>query len=375
MKQRSTVRGVSAACLLAVPLALSGCGLFGSESSGAIDPPPAEVEAQMLSYADGGQMLLPDQAAVVTETGETPELAAANTAPQGPLTTVFLQDGSGLLAPVAVPLPEAKGTDAMEQALEALVADGPYQSSLPSGFSGVLPKGTEVKAVTMDEAEGLAVVELGGAFSTYRAGDERKILEALTWTLTGQEGVRQVQLWENGKKLTEMPVNQTPLASGPLNRSLGINLTQSGGPHDMNAGAVTVYFSAATPGGLQYYVPITRFVDSGKDRLTAAINELIEGPEAGEPLEQVMTSGTTLKSVQKEDGGIVSVALDDEMFEGSGKVPAELLKSVVLTVAGNTDGERPLVKVSLNGGETTGTDNVNYSKPVSAPEAVNQFPM
>lgn len=50
MKHMKQIRNLSAVCLLTVPLALSGCGLFGSESA-AVDPPPGEVEAQMLEVS------------------------------------------------------------------------------------------------------------------------------------------------------------------------------------------------------------------------------------------------------------------------------------------------------------------------------------
>lgn len=54
-KPMKHIRGVSAACLLAVPIMLSGCSLFGSESA-AVDPPPGEVEAQMLQVSGEGTL-------------------------------------------------------------------------------------------------------------------------------------------------------------------------------------------------------------------------------------------------------------------------------------------------------------------------------
>jgi germination protein M len=56
------------------------------------------------------------------------------------------------------------------------------------------------------------------------------------------------------------------------------------------------------------------------------------------------------------------------------KVPAEMLESVVLTVAQNSGDS--LVQIRLNGKEAvTGTDNVDYGKPVSAPQYLNEMPM
>lgn len=367
------LRGMSAACLLAAALMLSGCSLFGSESA-AVDPPPSEVEAQMLQISGEGGLdtgvfgpVSADES-VLAAGGE--ETVAAATA--GERTTVFLEDQHGLLAPVSLALPQGDSTAMLKDSLTALVSKGAYASVLPEGFQGVLPAGTEVNSVSVDQDK-LAVVEFNAAFNDYEPANERKILEALTWTLTGQEDIQGVQLWVDGKKLTEMPLQATPL-DRPLSRTMGINLAKSNALK-MNSSAVTVYFSAASPDGIhQYYVPVTRFVPAGGDRVEAALNELIAGPQSENGLEMVMTQGTVLDAVEAGQNGVVTVSLTDDMFEGSTTIPEEMLESVVLTVAQNTDDA--LVQIRLNGKSTvTGTNDVDYGQPVSAPEYVNELPL
>lgn len=373
MKPMQQIRGISAVCLLAVPLALSGCGLFGSESA-SIDAPPPEVEAQMLQTSGGTTLDSGVFGPVTQEDTQTATKGSTKSAQgtaSGDRTTVFLEDGNGLLAPVSLSLPKSKdASSALKNSLMALVSKGEYASSVPKGFQGVLPAGTEV-SVTVDKSN-LAVVEFNSEFNNYDPADERKILEAITWTLTGQDEIKGVQLWVDGKKLTEMPLQGTPL-DRPLSRTMGINLPKQG-PLLMNSSAVTVYFSTTSPDGIQYYVPVTRFVPAGQEQLTAALNELIAGPESGNGLEMVMTQGTILDSVDAGQNGVVTVSLTDDMFTDGKGVPAEMLESVVLTVAQNSDDS--LVQIRLNGKESiTDTDNVDYSKPVSAPEYLNEIPL
>ncbi|OME66390.1 hypothetical protein BSK65_22750 [Paenibacillus odorifer] len=373
MKPMQQIRGISAVCLLAVPLALSGCGLFGSESA-SIDAPPPEVEAQMLQTSGNttldsgvfGPVTQDDTQTAVKGSTKTSQGNAS-----GDRTTVFLEDGNGLLAPVSLSLPKSKDSSALKNSLMALVSKGEYASSVPEGFQGILPAGTEVKNITIDKSNS-AVVEFNSEFNNYDPLEERKILEAITWTLTGQDDIKSVQLWVDGKKLTEMPLQGTPL-DRPLSRTMGINLPKQG-PLLMNSSAVTVYFSTTSPDGIQYYVPVTRFVPAGQEQLTAALNELIAGPESGNGLEMVMTQGTILDSVDAGQNGVVTVSLTDDMFTDGKGVPAEMLESVVLTVAQNSDDS--LVQIRLNGKESiTDTDNVDYSKPVSAPEYLNEIPL
>ncbi|MFE4714124.1 GerMN domain-containing protein [Paenibacillus sp. NPDC056722] len=374
MNRKQYIRGLSAACLLAVPLTLSGCNWFGSESA-AVDPPPSEVEAQMLQIS-GDSTLDSGVMGRVTEedTGNvaSKDKKASTAKADGPRTTVYLEDEHGLLAPISLALPKGDKSAMLKNSLTALVSQGPLAASLPSGFQGVLPAGTAVKDVTVDAATGLAVVEFNDSFGSYEAKDERKLLEAVTWTLTGQDNIKGVQLWVDGKKLTEMPLKGTPL-DRPLSRTMGINLPKHS-TNVMNSSAVTVYFSAESPDGTQYYVPVTRFVDPSQEPLKAALNELITGPESDNGLQMVMTEGTKLDSVDAGQNGVVTVSLSDDMFADAKDVPAEMLESVVLTVAQNA--EDSLVQIVMNGKTAvTGTDHVDYGKPVSAPEYVNDLPL
>lgn len=349
MTRKVNIRGLSAAGLLAVPIMLSGCGPFGGKESEAIDPPPAQVESQMINAVNGP-----------VAQGQT-----------GEQTTVYLADLKGMLAPVTLGIPKVEGKDTMMSALEVMVDGGAYAGYVPAGFRGLLPAGTVIKNVTLDKENKLAVVEFNQEFGKYKPADERKIMEALTWTLTGQEGVEKVQLWMEGAKLNEMPVNHTPLDRS-LTRTMGINLQKADDTLYSRSSAVTVYFSALSPSGIQYYVPVTRLVEAGQDSVKAALKELIRGPQLGDGLEQVMTSETSVAAVEQNQDGSLTVSLTDSMFEQGEEVPAEMLQAVVLTVTENAQDAK--VKIRMNDlAEVKGTDSRNYSEPVSRPEYINEI--
>ncbi|MGG6311797.1 GerMN domain-containing protein [Paenibacillus macerans] len=353
MKWNRRIRNTAAVSAISLPLLLSGCGMFGGNSSAQIDPPPADVETQML---EGGGSV--KQTSFMTEEA---------------LSTVYLENEYGKLAPVALHLPEGEASMKLNRMLELLVQDGSYAGLLPAGFNGVLPAGSEIKAVTVKKDEKLAVVEFNKAFAGYDAADERKILEAVTWTLTGTPDVEKVQLWMEGEKLNEMPVNGTPL-DRPLSRSFGINLELNAESGLSQTSPVIVYFSAATPDGVQYFVPVTRFVPAGNDRVKAALGELLKGPQKNDGLERVVTDNTKLDNVEVSKDGIVTVSLQDDMFEAGEKLPAQMMQSLVLTVTENADDSK--VRIWLNGQkEVVGMDNQTYSEPVMRPETINEIPL
>ncbi len=94
-------------------------------------------------------------------------------------------------------------------------------------------------------------------------------MESLTWTLTDRPDIKNVQIWMDGKRLNEMPVDGTPL-DHPLTRAVGINLEVGQGATPLDSSPVTVYFSSSSPAGVQYYVPVTRLVNPEKDRISRA---------------------------------------------------------------------------------------------------------
>lgn len=353
MRGNRQLRKTAVAGVLAIPLLLSGCSLFGLNASTQIDPPPTDVETLMMQSLDPSR-----GTSLVTE----------NT-----LSTVYLKNEQGWLAPVSLHLPKGNDEDKLNRMLGVLVNAGPYQGVIPTGFSGVLPEGTEVEAVTVKKDEKLAIVEFNKSFANYAAADERKILEAITWTLIGTPDVEKVQLWMDGAKLNEMPVNGTPL-DRPLNRSIGINLQLGDGTSLSQTRPVTVFFSASTPEGIQYFVPVTRFVSSAKNSVTGALAELIKGPAQGDGLERVLTDNTVLKAVELSEDGVITVSIEDDMFEAGEKPPAQMLQALVLTVTENAKDTK--VRIWLNGDkDVIGMDNQKYGEPVLRPQSINEIPL
>ncbi|MBA9084566.1 germination protein M [Fontibacillus solani] len=353
MRWNRQFRNTAAVSVLTIPLLLSGCSLFGTGPSAQIDPPPTEIESQMLKSLEAG-----DKTSLLTEEA---------------LSTVFLKDEHGWLAPVSLHLPQGDAASKYTRMLEMLVKDGTYSNYIPTGFSGVLPKNTEVKAVTIKQDEQLAIVEFNKSFGEYDKGDERKLLEAVTWTLLGDPQIKNVQLWMDGAKLNEMPINGTPL-DRPLNSNLGINLELGEGTNLSQTRPVTVFFSASTSGGVQYYVPVTRFVSLESSPVTAAIGELIKGPSKASGLERVLTDQSVLKAVEISEDGVITVSIEDDMFNIGEKPPAQMMQSLVLTVTQNT--KEGKVRIWLNGQKNVvGMDDQKYGEPVMRPDVINEIPM
>ncbi len=344
--RRMAIIGLAAAMLL-----LAGCGWFGaSETVGQIDPP--QIDYDFESGLDVGLSDDGDISAVM-----------ANVGPEAPV-TLYFKDPAGHVAPLGVRIPAEEGIAKLM--LSHMVEGGPLAEQLPEGFTALLPQGTKVLA--MDIREGLATVDFSTEFTSYDAQDERKILEAVTWALTGFDTIDQVRIWVDGKPLAQMPRDATPLDE-PLSRAMGINLEIDEDVNPARASAVTVYFAGETLDDYTYYVPVTRLIRYTEDRATAAVRELLEGPSAGSGLSAVLPSDTEVLHVQLRDDTVI-VNFGGMMNEQENTLQASAVEAVVLSMLEQTGFPKVQIMVDGSAGVRVGSAK-EFASPVTRPASIN----
>jgi len=352
MSQLRQWRRGAMAVLLAAPLVLSGCGLWGAkETDGGIDPPPVDYELEAEDGTDWDSL----ETAAVPASGE-----------EAPV-TLYFEDGDGHVVPLGVRIPYEPGI--ARKVLSWMVEGGPMDGRLPEGFSALLPRGTEVLGMDISP-DGLAVVDFSPAFADYDPANERKVLEAVTWALTGFDSIQAVQIWINGSPLKEMPKNGTPLDE-PLTRAMGINVETDPGVQPSLAMPVTLYFPEQTD-DLLYYVPVTRLIRHTDDAPMAVVRELVEGPAADSALHPVLSSATEVLNVEVHDDTVLvnfgANLLEDDLHP----VTEDALQAVVLSLAEQTG--KPKVQIMVDGkaGVAIGGDLV-FAKPAQKPSQINPY--
>ncbi|PLR83096.1 MULTISPECIES: GerMN domain-containing protein [Bacillus] len=335
---------------------LSGCGLFGGEEK--IDPP------QEATYGEEAETETDESA----ETGDQTEKmagdkdAAETTVP----TELYLIDEKGYVTAQTLDLPKAEGV--AKQALEYLVEGGPVTEVLPKGFRAVLPADT---TVSVNIKDGVATVNFSKEFQEYKAEDEPKILQAITWTLTQFDSVQKVKLQMNGNELKEMPVNGTPIGE-ELSRANGINLDTAEMIDPADTKAVTVYYLGGEEGAY-YYVPVTRRVSNEVgNNVEAAVNELVKGPSYSSNLLSDFDPDIELLDAPKIEDRTVTLNFNESVYGSAEEkiVSQHLLNALVLSLTEQKGIES--VSVTVNGEAGVVNDKgEELSEPVTRPEKVN----
>lgn len=335
---------------------LSGCGLFKKDQAiKEIDPP------QDVSYLKDGESL---QQSKENTARASKEAQATETVKR----ELYLIDQNGFVVPQTLSLPK---TDAVaKQALEYLVEGGPVTEMLPNGFRAVLPAYTRILGVKL-EKDGTIIVDFSPEFARYKREDEKKILEAITWTLTQFDNVKKVKIRMNGHDQPAMPVNGTPIQDR-VSREDGINMDTSGVVDITNTHPVIVYF-VAQQGEQTYYVPVTRRISNQqKDDISAAVNELIKGPAYGSGLVSEFQSDVQLVGEPTYEDGKVTLNFNDAIYGSNKKhvISEHVLNALVLSLTEQKGVES--VAITVNGkADLVREDGKALSEPVTRPENVN----
>ena len=278
-------------------LLLAGC-FQGEQSLPDIDPP------QNAEAVDGSE-----QSSTTEDENVDGEVESNQTVER----QLYLLDSNGLVAPQSIELPVPESKEVATQLLEYLVKDGPVTALLPNGFQAVLPEGTEVLGITLQD-DGTMVVDLSEEFKNYEAKDEQKILQAMTYTLTQFEQIKKIKIWLNGHPLDEMPVDGTPISNGH-SRANGINIVNSDVVDIVMGQAVTLHFPTEY-NNIRYYVPVTKYVSkSDKNIYESVVHSLLNGPGPETNLIHVFNSETILVGSPVLEDGILKLVFSEDVLK------------------------------------------------------------
>ncbi|WP_338750486.1 GerMN domain-containing protein [Bacillus sp. FJAT-52991] len=338
----------AAITILIAAVYAAGCGLLSGERKEKLDPP------QSVTYTDNLK-------------SEEQQLTKQNK--NMVMTELYLIDKNGYVVSQTMPLSNTKNL--AKQALEYLVAEGPITNMLPNDFRPVLPAGTQVQSV--DVQNGTATVDFSPEFKEYAKEDEARIVQAVTWTLTQFDSINRVKMRINGHELKEMPVANMPLNAKGMTRKSGINLDTSNVVDVANTRPVTVYFMAQQ-GDNYYYVPVTRRIanNSKEDQISAVVKELTKGPKAGSGLvTEFIPQAELLERPIVKDGRVTLNFNEAILGSMENKVVSEhVLKLLALSLTEDSTIESLAIQVA-GSSEIITEKGEPLSSSVTRPEFIN----
>ncbi|MEI3605887.1 GerMN domain-containing protein [Pseudogracilibacillus sp. SE30717A] len=343
--------------LIVLSLLLGGC-LKGEQTFEEVDVPEDVTIVEEGNEEEEGENPIEEEE--VIETDETV------------LREIYLIDVSGMVVSQTLELPKTES--AAMQALEYLVKDGPVTDLLPNGFQAVLPAGTEILGLNLQE-DGTLIVDVSEEFKNYEAEEELKILQAMTHTLTQFDSVDRLKLWINGENLDEMPVNGTPISEG-FSKNNGINIYAKDQPSLMHSKVVTVYYPKQHNDNF-YFVPMTQYInDNNDDVFTSIVEALMEGPSYEVETMDVFNDHVTLVNKPVLTEGVLQLEFSQDILKDEQKavIADDVVETLVRTLTEQEDVEAVEIKVQ-NTEKVVSENGTAYDKPVTKNDFINSEKM
>ncbi|GGJ84324.1 spore germination protein GerM [Lentibacillus kapialis] len=278
-------------------------------------------------------------------------------------TQLYLLDSNGMVASQRLELPQPESNTVAKQSLEYLVKDGPVTSLLPNGFQAVLPVGTQILGLELQD-DGTIIVDVSEDIKNYKAENELEILQAMTYTVTQFENVDEMKLRINGNPQDTMPVDGTPIGDG-YSRMNGINLVQSN--TDLLSGKPVTLYYPSTQGENEYFVPVTQHIDvEDNDLYGSMIQALMQGPVVETNLEHVFNSSAELSTNPTLKEGVLEVVFNQQVLQDADQavISNDVMETLVRTLT--QDKAVEAVEVKVEDVETLFNENGEpYTEPVS----------
>ena len=247
---------------------------------------------------------------------------------------VFLLDKNNYLAETSIVVDNKDIELKAKEMLTTLIKDSSNENKIPSCFKGLIPSNTSI--LSLEYKDNLVKVNFNSNLLDVKLEDEEKIIEAIIYTLTSIKEIKKVIIFVDGEILSKLPKSRINLPS-TLDRSYGINKEYNLNSYK-DVTKVTMYYLNEYNDNY-YYVPVTKYLNSNKDKLEIIIDELAN---SNTNLISFVNSNTKLLDKKIEDKKAI-LTFNEYIYDNE-DVLDEVKQAINLSVKDNYDIEEVILK-------------------------------
>lgn len=241
-------------------------------------------------------------------------------------TIVYLMDSNDYIARTTIPGKDKEPVKQAQNAIETLIIDSSKAEEVPNGFRGIIPAGTEIKEISLDNQT--LVVNFSKELLDINEKYEEKMIESIVYTATSIEGINNILIKVEDNDLKELPNSKKTLTM-PLDKKYGINKNyEITTTRDIDS--YTVYY-VSSYNDSEYYVPVTKYINKqNKDKVKIIIDELSASPIHETNLMSYLNANTSLINYE-QDGDTFNLNFNDAILEN--KSSNKILEEVIYTIS------------------------------------------
>ena len=242
---------------------------------------------------------------------------------------IYLIDKNNYVARTKINIDGKDKSQVAKELIDALINGTSKNKYLPQGFKSLIPSGTILKNVTIDND--LINVYFNEKLFDTKDNNEEKIIESLVYTLTEIDGINKVKIYVNDELLTRLPSSNKILPE-VLTRKIGINKKMDFINYK-NTQEVTTYFKSSFNDN-DYYVPITFITDNQSEKIEVIIKELESKSNIDKNLSTYIAAGTELKNYQILENEL-NIEFNNAIFNSFNKIDEEVMYGIALSIYDN----------------------------------------
>jgi len=237
------------------------------------------------------------------------------------------------------------GEDTLSNAkelIETLISGGVNEDRIPSGFKSIIPSDTKILSINFEN--NIIKIDFSSELLNVDISMEEKVIESIVYTLTSIDNVDGVIIYVDGNILNKLPKTKKNLPS-TLDRSFGINkeydITSS-----KNITSVTTYFINKNDNDY-YYVPVTKYINDDREKITIVIEELGSTPIYNTNLMSFLNSNVKLISVEQTEDTL-NLNFNEYIFNNfdSKEILEEVIYTICLSINDNYDVKQVVFNVN-----------------------------
>ncbi|MCF6461202.1 GerMN domain-containing protein [Clostridium sp. Cult3] len=280
-------------------------------------------------------------------------------------TILYFRDKQGLLVPLMKKIPWEEGIAKL--ALRNMIDSPELRESMANtGLSPIIPAGTEIRGMAIDEEIGLCKVDFSKEVLNYETEkDEENLIKGVVYTLTEFQAIDEVQFLVDGETIPVMKYGAD--ISSPIKRE-NINLALEG---DNQRSKVVVYYKGINfEEDYEYYVPVTIPTLAPMPNVYTALEVLFDGPPAELGLSSHIPQGTSFHGVDIKDGiAYIDISFDYGNPPEDAQVFNDMVRNIGLTLSEFDEVEKVELLIDGKSLEDMGMDfHVDMTIPAFANE-------
>lgn len=187
--------------------------------------------------------------------------------------SIYVLNEQDYVSRVKVVVTEDEPLKKIKEIIKILTIKSKESEYIPAKFNAIIPINTTLNDISLKD--GLLKLDFSKEFLNTTKDNEKKLIEALVYSLTELKEVDNILIFVEGKQLLELPFSKEKLPS-ILNKDFGINKVYNI-DSIKNTTKTTVYYTSKVD-DFTYYIPITYVSNETEDKIEVIIEKLKTSP-------------------------------------------------------------------------------------------------